>query len=323
MKWIACELHTHTVHSDGQFTLSTLTQRAAEIGLDAVALTDHNAVSAIGEAETGDYPCGIINGLEWTTYYGHVLVLGASRYVDWRDVTPENIDEKLRAVKAAGGLTGMAHPYAAGGPVCCGCFWEFRLQDWALLDYLEIWSGGTPQLTGYNRRARELWNRLLDRGFRTTAVSARDWHGGEDDSKPYGVTYLLVDENETLTDAAKDALKKHRAFVSVGPELTEFSARRALHTAQIGESMTPGKVSVTLRFQVGRRFHAWKNFHIKPEKIVLLHSGGVLAEMPYEEDVMLTVNAVEPEKWMRAEVWGTMNGSRCELLVSNPIFIEG
>ena len=40
MKWIACELHTHTVHSDGQFTLSTLTQRAAEIGLDAVALTE-------------------------------------------------------------------------------------------------------------------------------------------------------------------------------------------------------------------------------------------------------------------------------------------
>lgn len=41
-KWIACELHTHTQHSDGQFTVLELAQTAKQCGLEGIAITDHN-----------------------------------------------------------------------------------------------------------------------------------------------------------------------------------------------------------------------------------------------------------------------------------------
>jgi len=47
MKWFACELHTHTLHSDGSQTLGELAAGAANLGFDAIALTDHNTMSGL------------------------------------------------------------------------------------------------------------------------------------------------------------------------------------------------------------------------------------------------------------------------------------
>ena len=42
-------LHTHSTHSDGQFTPSQLAQVAKEEGYRALALTDHDTVTGYGE----------------------------------------------------------------------------------------------------------------------------------------------------------------------------------------------------------------------------------------------------------------------------------
>ena len=42
-----CDLHTHSTHSDGTLTPAALIAAAKELGLSAVALTDHNTVSGL------------------------------------------------------------------------------------------------------------------------------------------------------------------------------------------------------------------------------------------------------------------------------------
>ena len=49
MKWYPVELHTHTEHSDGDFTVAGLVHAAKDRGFTAVALTDHNTASGLAE----------------------------------------------------------------------------------------------------------------------------------------------------------------------------------------------------------------------------------------------------------------------------------
>ncbi len=44
-----CDLHTHSVFSDGTYTPTRLVEEAERIGLSAVALTDHNTVDGLPE----------------------------------------------------------------------------------------------------------------------------------------------------------------------------------------------------------------------------------------------------------------------------------
>jgi len=44
-----CDLHTHTVHSDGTLSSRELVLEAKRIGLSAIALTDHNSVAGLDE----------------------------------------------------------------------------------------------------------------------------------------------------------------------------------------------------------------------------------------------------------------------------------
>lgn len=44
-----CDLHTHSVYSDGTFTPTELIQAADALGLSAIALTDHNTAKGLPE----------------------------------------------------------------------------------------------------------------------------------------------------------------------------------------------------------------------------------------------------------------------------------
>ncbi|MFR8778280.1 MAG: PHP domain-containing protein [Enterocloster sp.] len=54
------DLHVHSTASDGSFTPAEVTALAREAGLTAIALTDHDTVSGVGEAlaAAGDFPLG-------------------------------------------------------------------------------------------------------------------------------------------------------------------------------------------------------------------------------------------------------------------------
>lgn len=69
---ILCDLHTHSRYSDGTCTPAELVDAALELGLGAIALTDHNTVSGLPEfleAARGK-PLEAVPGVEFSVDYG-------------------------------------------------------------------------------------------------------------------------------------------------------------------------------------------------------------------------------------------------------------
>ena len=64
-----CDLHTHSVYSDGTFTPAELIDGAIDAGLSAIAMTDHNTVSGLNEfiAAGEGKPIELVPGVEFTT----------------------------------------------------------------------------------------------------------------------------------------------------------------------------------------------------------------------------------------------------------------
>jgi len=69
------DLHCHSTQSDGLLSPTALVRRAAERGVDVLALTDHDEVGGLAEASAVARELGIR------------LVNGAELSVSWRDVT--------------------------------------------------------------------------------------------------------------------------------------------------------------------------------------------------------------------------------------------
>ena len=109
-RWLAGDLHTHTVHSDGVMTVPELARFAAGQGLDFVAVTDHNTISHHAELPAAAAAHGIIllPGQEVTVQAGHAGALGDIGWIDFR----EPADAWLDATERAGGLLSVNHPIA-------------------------------------------------------------------------------------------------------------------------------------------------------------------------------------------------------------------
>ena len=62
----SCDLHVHTTLSDGTFTPAQIVKKAVELGLRAVAITDHDTVAGIGQSLEAAAGTGleIIPGIE-------------------------------------------------------------------------------------------------------------------------------------------------------------------------------------------------------------------------------------------------------------------
>ena len=74
------DLHTHTTASDGTDSPAEVVRKAARLGLAAVAITDHDTLSGLDEAEAAGekYDIEVIRGCELSTQgeYGEVHLLG-------------------------------------------------------------------------------------------------------------------------------------------------------------------------------------------------------------------------------------------------------
>ena len=68
-----CDLHTHSLYSDGSQTPKELLREADAIGLSAIALTDHNTVDGLYEfmEEAKNYRAEAIPGVEFSCDYPH------------------------------------------------------------------------------------------------------------------------------------------------------------------------------------------------------------------------------------------------------------
>jgi hypothetical protein len=95
------DLHIHTLHSDGVHTPSRIVAMAAEKGLKAVAITDHDSVSGVSEALDAGRRLGVevVPAVEFSIGYRNyhdVHLLGY--FIDHRD---PSLTSKLREFRRA------------------------------------------------------------------------------------------------------------------------------------------------------------------------------------------------------------------------------
>lgn len=114
MSLFRADLHVHTDASpDGRSPLAAIARAARRAGLDAVAVTDHDLCTPVPETLEGVL---LIPGCEVSTAAGHVTGLFLERPLDLaalgRLPPPE---EAAAAIRAAGGLAVLAHPYHRPG----------------------------------------------------------------------------------------------------------------------------------------------------------------------------------------------------------------
>lgn len=324
MNWFACEMHCHTLNSDGDFTVEELLTTAKEYELDGIALTDHNTTAGhrAVTAELQKNTVSVLLGIEWTTYFGHMLVTGCEKFVDWRDAVPDNIDEKTDEIKKYNGMVGIAHPFELGSPMCTGGFWEYNVHKWENIDYIEVWSKPFPASKSANERAMMMWTSLLDRGYRLAATYGKDWHRLSPEEVPSACTYIGT-ECETLTGKEiKNAVLNGRTAVAMGPRVL-MSAKQGSNEFNLGGCLKAGEnTEFTIEVNETVRRNMWEKFNFSVETVRLVGVGGkTVCEIKYDGN-NVTFNLTAKKGWYRAEIWGTAADLPCELGFTSPIYCE-
>ena len=212
------ELHNHTVESDGSLTCQELTAYLAADHVDAFAITDHNTTSGQKKIEQlleeKHYPISLIRGMEYTTYFGHILCLNLSKYVPWNSIDQHRPELLFEAAREKGALVGIAHPFSYGDPFARGCRFEMTISDYSKVDFIEIFNN-PESLHEVNERGTNLWMSLIFSGYQITATSGMDLHNRAKLAGCYA-TYIEGKSGDNIASELDTAIHTHRTWVSKG-----------------------------------------------------------------------------------------------------------
>ena len=166
---LSVELHAHSSLSyDGRDPVELLLAQAQAVGLDALAVTDHDEIDASLEAAelAPDYGLVGIPGMEVSSAAGHVLAFGISRLV------PEGLsyDDTLDHIHDQGGVAVVPHPFQSSRH---GVATNITRDQLANADAIEVYN--SRLFTGRANRKAERF--AADRNLPMTAGS--DAHIGE------------------------------------------------------------------------------------------------------------------------------------------------
>jgi predicted metal-dependent phosphoesterase TrpH len=104
------DLHIHSMHSpDATTTVRAVLKQADDVGLDVVAITDHDTITGSLEARelASQYNVEVVTGAEVTTSEGHLVAL----YVDQLPPAGMSLDETLLWIGYHGGIAIAPHPF--------------------------------------------------------------------------------------------------------------------------------------------------------------------------------------------------------------------
>ncbi|MBW6451131.1 MAG: PHP domain-containing protein [DPANN group archaeon] len=105
------DFHTHTIYSsDGFIEIKDAILRAKQVGLDCIAITDHNTIKGhtLAKQMSKKYNFPVILGCEVKTISGDILALDISEPIKPKRTILETID----SIHDQGGIAIAAHPYS-------------------------------------------------------------------------------------------------------------------------------------------------------------------------------------------------------------------
>jgi predicted metal-dependent phosphoesterase TrpH len=154
---LSVELHAHSELShDGRDPVEMLLEQAQAVGLDALAVTDHDEIDAsLRAAELADdYGLIGIPGMEVTSADGHVLAIGVESAV------PAGLPfaETLAEIRDRGGIAVVPHPFQSSRSGVAANISGDELAD---ADAIEVYN--SRLLTGRANRKAEKFARVNDR----------------------------------------------------------------------------------------------------------------------------------------------------------------
>ena len=208
-RWMKGDLHMHSVHSDGSYTMEQAKDSCKARGLEFMALTDHNTASQNFAALAPDELLLLIPGVELTSYFGHANVLGVPEALrDFRVTTPEQADEVLGEVRERGGFVSLNHPF------CPSCPWELGFD--VPYDAIEVWNGPWRAL---NERALAWWQEQLAQGRRIIALGGSDAHR-EDRFVKHGRPTASVWTEADTVQGVLTGIRQGRVVLQFDPDET-------------------------------------------------------------------------------------------------------
>ena len=215
------ELHNHTDESDGSLSPRALLDFMKDHSVHGFAVTDHNTTSAHRKLKKllpeGRSAPSCIYGLEYTTYYGHVLCFFQNEYLSWETLNPGKPEPFFQKLRSLGGIVGIAHPFSADAPLTNGCRFHMNITDYNVIDFIEIINNSEPMLP-VNNSAVSWWESLVLQGYHIAMTTGLDLHQPVCLCDTYS-TFIKNKPGVTLTDSFRDAMQAGQTYISRGPIL--------------------------------------------------------------------------------------------------------
>jgi len=211
---LAAELHAHSVASyDGRDSVDALLEQAAAAGLDALAVTDHDEISASVEAadRAADYGLVGIPGIEVSSAAGHVLGLNVETAID----PGLSFTETLDRIRDQGGIAVAPHPFQE---MRSGVLAKISREELQAADAIEV----------YNSRLITGWSNRQARGYALEhdlpMIAGSDAHT----KTMVGRAVTMVDAAERSAGAICDAIRAGRTELRTRRTPFHVSFRQAV-----------------------------------------------------------------------------------------------
>jgi predicted metal-dependent phosphoesterase TrpH len=193
------DFHIHSKYSfDCFLEPQWIIDRARRLGLDGLAVTDHDTMEGVAEFRRLAPDLYIIAGQEITTRAGDIMGLFLTQPV----VPCADEDAVIRAIRAQGGLAVLAHPYK----------WPHLRRDPAVFmkfDAVEVFNARNNIPVPYleNGLMKRAAGRLKLRG-----IAGSDTHDGFEMGR--AATVFDMDREGATDERLKDAIRQGRVSVS-------------------------------------------------------------------------------------------------------------
>lgn len=292
------DLHMHSEHSDGRYTVDENIEIAKRQGLDFIFLTDHNTYAQNGFIRR-DEDMVILPGMEWTHYNGHCNFLGVNSPI--KNFVANSKEETLKIMNEArenGAIISLNHTHCN----VCPWLWGFDVP----YDVVEVWNGPMSEA---NLRAINWWQEALVSGKRIPIVGGSDAHRSEF-IRTIGTPTTYLYSNGRGKSSIIDAIKNGNSFIT-------YNSDGPIINMAVGE------------FGIGDIVREKNDYlEIIVEKVNKGDSIKVITEKGMEKEFVIGTECKRKElieigdrRFFRVEIWRNIIGSEKILVaLSNPIY---